>query len=83
MGAFFTTYQTAIFGIIGAVVIAGITTMPEKFPSSVDAWWEWIRTTLQSAIPLHRNQNVVQPIVSSSQEAKALSDTVAEFRRVR
>lgn len=47
LGIYFTTF--------GAILIAGIATMPERIPGSLQDWWAWVRNALQTAIPAARH----------------------------
>lgn len=40
----------------GALIVAIISTMPQIRPKTLDDWWEWVRNSLQTAIPASRRQ---------------------------
>lgn len=35
-----------------AILISGVYSIPEQFPTTLQAWWTWFRDTLQGAVPL-------------------------------
>lgn len=38
----------------GVVLVAAVASIPEKPPSTLQEWWTWMRTTLQTALPINR-----------------------------
>jgi hypothetical protein len=39
---------------LAVLAVAFVSAMPEEIPHCAQDWWTWIRSGLQSSIPLHR-----------------------------
>jgi hypothetical protein len=50
--------MTEYITLVGALIIAGICTMPQKIPTTIQECWDWGRNTLQSATPITRAATV-------------------------
>jgi len=45
--------------ILGSAIIS---CMPQKVPRTLDEWWSWFRSSLQTALPARHNPNPPEPV---------------------
>ena len=48
-----------------ALSVAAICCMPAERPRSLDAWWKWMRDSLQTAVPAARAHQAENPTQSN------------------
>jgi|GEM_PF-4594831 hypothetical protein len=51
------SHWQAVLTAAGILYAAFVTSMPEHPPQKFEDYWAWVRSALQSSLPIHRPQN--------------------------
>ena len=54
------SHWQAILTAVAVLYAAFVTAMPENPPQTLADYWTWVRSALQSSLPVHRTGNPTQ-----------------------